>query len=83
MKKIIAVAAILMLCGCAMGSVKQTLPNGTVNEASYGSLFKNIGTFEGDLAKGKVSVTGSDTNIDALKAVTDSAVRSAIGAVTK
>jgi len=66
MKQTIAVLAILVLCGCAVASIKITEADGKVKEASTVSFFKDIAGGNVDLLKETFAVKGSTVDLKTL-----------------
>jgi len=73
MRKSLAIAAILILTGCAVASIKITSPNGHVKEASTVSFFKDIAGGQVNLADETFNVNGSKVDIEVLLKILQSA----------
>lgn len=64
MKRLFAIAILLILTGCAAGNVSITLPDGTKKEASSMSFWLDMKSVKGDFQKETFQVQGSTNSLD-------------------
>lgn len=66
MKRVLAVVSIILLCGCAVASIKITEADGRIKEATSASLLKDISGGKVDLINETFNVKGSTVDLETL-----------------